>query len=222
MILRTFTPVIRLTFTLLLLLAGGSSARAQQPSPPQIFFAETPALLVRIDGAPVYRHVPGTDLARIVNTRAVIVKDAAGIHYMKVLDGWMESYDLMSHWSVSGASPFGDNRTIERTVVPPTADQPPQTLASTTSLDDNPPSIFVSTRPAALIVTDGAPRYETAPGTSLRYLANSQAKVFLEPTDDEIYVQVGPDWYRAWSTDGPWGFIPSTQLPADIARYIAR
>ena len=61
-----------LILTLLLLVAGGSSARAQQR--PEIVFAEALALLISIDGAPVYRHIPGTDLSRLVNTKALIVE----------------------------------------------------------------------------------------------------------------------------------------------------
>jgi hypothetical protein len=218
-----------LTCTLLLLLAGGSSARAQQS--PQVFFAEAPALLVRIEGAPVYRHIAGTDLARLVNTSALIVRDPGGILYLKVLDGWMESYDLTGDWSVSGVSPFGENRRVERAVVASTADRldgrpssaaKAQTIELINTLDDKPPTVFISTGPAALIVTDGPPRYETIPGTSLQYLANSHAKVFREPTDDEIYVRIDQAWYRAWTTDGPWESIPSDQLPTDIVRQIAQ
>ena len=216
---RTFTPVIQITFTLLLLIASGSSARAQPgQQEPHILFAEAPARLIRIDGAPVYRHIPDTDLERIVNTRALIVRDVAGLVYLKVLDGWMESYDLTGDWSVSGASPFGENTKIERAVLASTVDR----LDGRSRLDDHPPTILISTGPAALIVTDGPPRYETITGTSLRYLANSDSKVYLEPTDGETYVRIDGEWYRAWTTDGPWESIPSNELPQDIARQIAR
>ena len=56
--------------------------------------------LIRIDGDPVYRRIEGTDLERIVNTKVLIVRDSADIHYLKVRDGWMEAYGLMGDWSV--------------------------------------------------------------------------------------------------------------------------
>ena len=62
----------------------------------------------------------------------------------------------------------------------------------------------------------------TVPGTALRYLANTAAKVFREPTDDEWYVQVDGRWYRAWTSDGPWQGIADKELPADIASHMAR
>src|SRR4051812_41095202 len=83
-------PMARLTLALLLLVVGRSSAPAQPLR--HIFFAEAPAILIPVDGEPVYQPIPGTNLERIVNTRALIVRDGAGIHYVNVLDGWMESY----------------------------------------------------------------------------------------------------------------------------------
>ena len=62
----------------------------------------------------------------------------------------------------------------------------------------------------------------TVPGTALRYLANTVAKAFREPTDDEWYVQVDGRWYRAWTSDGPWQGIADKELPADIASHTAR
>src|SRR5258708_34654329 len=52
--------------------------------------------------------VPGTGLQRIINTPALIVRDASGMCYLKTLDGWMEAYSLDSgSWSVSGVPPEG-------------------------------------------------------------------------------------------------------------------
>ena len=53
-------------------------------------FAVAPALLVPINGDPAYRDVPGTGLQRVVNTEALILRDRANIHYLRIFDGWME------------------------------------------------------------------------------------------------------------------------------------
>jgi hypothetical protein len=196
---------------LLLLAASGSSPIAQSITndPRQIFFAESPARLILIDGDPVYRRVAGTELERIVNTSALIVRDSAGIHYLKVLDGWMESYALTGDWSASGAAPSGGREALERAA-----------NAQIVDVLEHSPTIFISSEPAALIVTDGPARYETVEGTSLEYLANTTATVFREPTDQELYVLVAGRWFRSWTTDGPWEFIPSNELPADIRQRV--
>ena len=229
MTLRIPASLTPLALALLLLLASGGSALAQQA--PQIFFAEAPAPLVRIEWAPVYRQIRSTGLERIVNTRVLIVRDTAGIHYLKALDGWMESYGLLGDWSVSGVSPFGENTAAERAAVASTADRldggkpsapQAQTVNLTDRLDENTPAIFISMKPAALVVTDGPPRYETIAGTSLQRLANSRSTVFLEPTDGEYYARVNGNWYRAWTLDGQWQSIADNKLPADIAKQGAR
>ena len=213
-----WTRPVRVTLTLLLLDASGSSARAQTEL--DIFFAESPAILILIDGDPVYRRIDGTDLERIVNTKVLIVRDTAGIHYLKVRDGWMEAYGLMADWSVSGVSPFGDRTALERAIEAETADLLDSAGSSKAgTLDEAPPAVFISSQPAALVITDGPPRYQTIDGTSLQYLANTTARVFREPTDQELYALVEGRWFRAWTTDGPWQLVPSDELPADIAKY---
>jgi hypothetical protein len=76
----------------------------------------------------------------------------------------------------------------------------------------------VSTTPAHLIITDGPEQYKKVEGTSLEYLANTTGNVFREPTDQQLYALVSGRWFRAWTTDGPWRFMPGSDLPADIAR----
>src|SRR6266850_2225726 len=89
---------------------GPLSARAQSVSMRTWSASgDAPALLIQIDGEPVYRHVEGTTLDRVVNSQAVIVRDPAGIHYLKVLDGWMEAYGLRGQWSIAGVSPLAFN-----------------------------------------------------------------------------------------------------------------
>jgi hypothetical protein len=228
MTIRFLTPPLSLPLVLLLLASSRSSAYAQ--ATPQMVFAEAPALLIQIDGEPVYRHIEGTNLDSLVNTQAPIVRGQADIHYLRVLDGWMEAYGLTGHWSVSGVSPLAFNRdwlpasNVDRQPVPASAaavleaskpfEEPGPMLQA------NPPAIYIATKPSVLIVTDGPPRYESIPGTPLAQLVNTTTTVFKEPTDDELYVLVMDRWFRAWTTDGPWQFVPAERLPSDIARQV--
>jgi hypothetical protein len=187
-----------------------------------IVFSEQPSILVQIGGQPVYQAVEGTGLQRIVNTSPFIVRDEAGIYYMKVFDGWMEAYDLTGLWSVSGAAPRGAEQALRQAVTQQTVDL--LIGASPAQRDDRPsldagavPEIVVSTEPAVLIVTDGPPRFVKVEGSALEYVENTTANVFKEPTDDELYVRTGGRWFRSWTTDGPWEFVPDRELPTDIA-----
>jgi hypothetical protein len=79
-------------------------------------FSEQPAILILIDGDPVYRAVQGTELQRVVNTRPFIVRDMDGIHYLKVFDGWMQAYSLTGLWSVAGVPPPGAPEALQQAV----------------------------------------------------------------------------------------------------------
>src|SRR5712691_10576249 len=55
--------------------------------PPRIIYSITPALLVLVDGPPVFRSVPDLNLERVINTRALILK--LGDHvYLYASDHW--------------------------------------------------------------------------------------------------------------------------------------
>jgi hypothetical protein len=187
----------------------------------KILFAHERAILIRIDGEPVYRLVKGTDLQRITNTKPFIVRDSAGIHYLKVLDGWMEAYGLTGMWSVAGVPPPGAELALRRAAVTRTVDllegTGPTPTGESPSLDAGAaPAIFISTTPAELIVVDGMPRFATLEGSSLEYIENTTASVFREPTDQELYVVISGRWFRSWTTDGPWEPVSPGDLPSDI------
>jgi hypothetical protein len=213
-------PICVSVMLLVMLTAGGNIVNAQIKSDrPRIFFAESPAILIRIDGDPVYRSVEGTHLERVINTKALIVRDSGGLHYLKVLDGWMEAFELTGEWLVSGVAPPGKEalqRVVDAKLVDVLDANGSQERGR--SLEEQAPAIYVSLEPAELITTDGPPQYQTVDGTSLEYMANTNANVFKEPTDQELYVLISGRWFRAWTTDSPWQFIPSNELPADIAK----
>lgn len=53
--------------------------------PPRLFFSTTPAILVLIDGPPALRQVAGTDLLRVLNTRALLLFDqTTGQYYLAI------------------------------------------------------------------------------------------------------------------------------------------
>jgi hypothetical protein len=202
-------------------LVTGRTIAADQSDPPRLLFAEHRAILILIDGDPVYRPVKGTDLERIVNTKPFIVRDTAGIHYMKVYDGWMEAYGFRGMWSVAGVPPPGAEQAFRRTAAARTVALVDAATARPSgrrpTLDDaTAPAIFVSTEPAELIVTSGPPRFVTVEGTSLEYVENTTANIFKEPTDEELYVLISGRWLRAWTTDGPWEVVSRSDLPSDI------
>ena len=197
------------------LLKGIPSAASENQSdshqPFRILFSPVPAVLVRIDGQPRYEQVDGTRLQRIANTPALIIRDEAGLHYLRMGDGWLEAYELTGSWSPAWLLPDGADIALGQAV------RADGTDLLRSLLQESRPAIVVSTTPADLVVTDGDPEFVAFNGTPLLYVRNTAAAVFREPTDREIYAHVTDGWFRAWTTSGPWERVPEDQLPADLA-----
>ena len=185
-------------------------------APMHIVFASGPAILIRVDGEPKYEDVNGTELQRMTNADAFILRDESGIHYLNVGGRWLEASEISGSWSVAGAVPDGadlarDGYTSQHQ--DPYASVQPHGPA---------PLVVVAEAPAALIITDGEPAYADVGGTPLLRMRNANATVFQEPTDRELYVHLPAGWFRAWTTNGPWQGVTQSELPADLARVTAR
>ena len=124
----------------------------------------------------------------------------------------MEAYDVTGLWSTSGTVPEGAEIALKQAL----SDERTDLFASGQSHGAT-PVLYVSITPAELIITDGEPEYVPVKRTGLLYVRNTTGKVFREPTDQELYVQVPAGWFRAWTTNGPWEPVPEDKLPADLA-----
>jgi hypothetical protein len=176
-----------------------------------ILFAQSPVAVVQIDGPAIYQAVPGTEFERVVNTRRFMIRDAAGMHYLKLSRGWMEADALLGTWATAGAIPPGAEQIFDDSLATNRVEQSGPGAADS-------PAVVVSMGPVTVVTTEGEIQFEALNDTSLLYARNASAPVFKEPTDKEIYVRLAAGWFRAWTTEGPWQRVPDTRLPADFAR----
>ena len=68
------------------------------------------------------------------------------------------------------------------------------------------PTVFVSTAPAELILLRGAPQYEPVPGTKLLWVRNTESDVFRLGQTGPVYYLVAGRWFSAPDFTGPWTF----------------
>ena len=191
-------------------------------TPPKVIVATRPAMLVYVDGPPAWRAVAGTDLQRAINTRVLLLKDAAGEHYLHLYDGYVEAPTLSGPWKAASQPPAGaevaEKAAIDSGQVDLMRGQTDATTGKMPTLSaSTPPDVFVETRPAELITFNGQPAYASIPGTALLYAENTSGNVFKCLTDQQTYLLISGRWYRAPSLDGPWQFVPANQLPGEFA-----
>lgn len=192
--------------------------------PPRIVFSEVPAILVFVDGEPVFRPAEGSRFQRLINTRPLVLKDASGVLYLHVFDGWLTARALDGAWQAL-ATPAKELDALATKLAPTNlvdflAGQPsaPDDPVSVPSLKSGPvPRPIVSSVPTELIVTDGEPSWAPIDGTRLLYVTNTTGNVFKLMSDQRTYVLISGRWFAAPSTAGPWEFVAGKSLPPDFA-----
>lgn len=191
---------------------------------PEIIFAQKPSVLVYIDGEPKYAPLKdsGGTLWRVINTRVLLLRDAAGKHYLHLYDGFMESPALAGPWKVSAKPPAQLKRAVNAARKQADVDllegERDQQTNSLPSLAGISPDIYIATQPTELFVTDGEPNLAPVAGTQLLYVTNSSGNIFKHLQDNKTYILVSGRWFRAASLSGPWEFVPAKNLPADFAK----
>ena len=76
----------------------------------------------------------------------------------------------------------------------------------------------MSTTPAELLVTRGAPQLSPIPKTKLLYVTNTENNIFLDVPTQNYYVLLSGRWYQSKSLEGPWTWVSWNQLPRDFAK----
>lgn len=195
-------------------------AQPLKNDPPRLIFSTVPAVLVSIDGEPVWKPIKGTKLQRVINTRPLLVRDGA-TYYLHLYDGWLQTADLAGSWTVAAHPPAAlseAQQSLQKQVdlldgSGADAASPKPTLANAPV-----PTVYISTAPAELVVTNGPPDYVPVPGTQLLYVKNTTGNVFKNLSDQAWYLLVSGRWYRASDLNGTWSYMDPTRLPGDFAR----
>ena len=189
--------------------------------PPQFVFSRTAAVLVAIEGEPVWRPVEDTGLLRVFNTRALLLKDSAGQIYLHLFDGFLGAPSLSGPWTAvkKPPTPVGQaaKKLAQAKVVDLMEGPPDEKTGKKPSLATAVPQIITATRPTELIVTEGPPDWVPIQTTNLLYVKNTTGNVFKHLGDQQTYVLVTGRWFRAPDFQGPWQFVAGTELPADFA-----
>jgi hypothetical protein len=183
--------------------------------PPAIVMSTTPAVLVNIDGAPIWSPIPGTDLKYVVNTNWDVFEHAPSrTLYLRHGEVWLAAAALDGSWRAAGTLPASFSRLpADANWNEVRASFPGRRLTS-----DRLPRVFVSTSPAELILLRGAPSYVmVAAGSELLWVNNTESDVFRMGRTGRVYYLVAGRWFSAPDFTGPWTFA-TPALPADFQR----
>ncbi len=197
--------------------AAPAAEVALDNSPPRIFVSQRPASLVVFDGEPVTAPVSGTTLMVAINTNWDVFQDTTTKTWFLLVNGsWLAAPDAKGPWTPAGRLPAAFNALpADANFAKVREDIPGRALSVAAA-----PTVFVSTSPAAIIVTSGAPQMVAIPGTKLQYVSNTDAALFRDTASGRLYFLVSGRWFAAPGPEGPWTFA-TTSLPPDFARIPA-
>jgi hypothetical protein len=173
--------------------------------PPIIEFRETLAVLLIYDGEPRYSDVDNSDYERVLNTPFVVVrKKQSDEYWLSSGKFWYSATNPMGPWTPSSSPPRDLTQMVQSAEVD--GEQP-----------ESPPAIVAASQPTELIVTQGAPDWQSLPGGELLYVQNTETPWLRDLPTGNMYVLLSGRWFRANSKDGPWTFVRADELPTSFA-----
>ncbi|RLE24725.1 MAG: carbohydrate-binding family V/XII, partial [Actinobacteria bacterium] len=183
-------------------------------TPPTILFADYPAVLVAIDGAPSLLQIPNTELRIVINTPFLIMEDLKDQHFYLYAgnEAWYDASAIEGPWRVTERVPARvlEMQPLEK--LETEGEIPDEFMGSTVF-----PKIIVATEATELIVTDGPPRFRPIGSGELSHLSNTKSDVLLESATQRYFVLLSGRWFSSESLNGPWVFVASDALPPSFA-----
>jgi hypothetical protein len=181
--------------------------------PPTILYSARPASLVVFDGDPILAPITGSTLSFVVNTNWDLFFDPAGEGNWYLLNNgsWFHAPKATGPYQPAEALP----EALRALPDEPNLAEARRAIPGRTLAPDSVPTIFVSTKPAEIIVTDGPPAYSKIPETQLQYVINSNSTLFRHEPTGRFYYLVSGRWFSAASLEGPWSFA-TPDLPPDF------
>ncbi len=185
-------------------------ASQMKNTPPKIIYANEASILVFIDGEPVVQNTERQDVGKVMNSPFLILK-YQNAFYLSNGNVWYKSSSATGKFLPEKNAP-----SAVRTVAESMKTDDDSTIAD--SEGDFYPKVIVSTEPAELIQTDGAPDFSAIQETSLLYVSNSEDQLLFDIGSQKYYVLLSGRWYTTSRLDGDWVYIQTDGLPADFAK----
>ena len=89
-------------------------------------------------------------------------------------------------------------------------------IPATAPVKNDPPTIFISMKPAILLLVNGAPSMAPIANSNLQFVVNANWPVFVEQGSSTYYLFDGKGWLTCASLGGTWA--PTNQLPKQMSK----
>ena len=182
--------------------------------PPVIFYSAKPAVLVIFDGDPIWSPIDGNDLKFAVNTNWDLFEHAVTkTYFLRIENSWMTAPSIQGPWTPAGTLPDS----FAKLPADANWNDVKAAVPGTPIAAGKASTVFVSTKPAEMLLVRGEPIYAPVAGTTLLWMNNTESDVFRAGKTGPIYYLVAGRWFSAPAFSGPWTFA-SLALPEDFKK----
>lgn len=192
---------------------NGAGVQGLNHDAPVIYYRESDAILIIIDGDPRWKSDTKGKVEYVMNSPFFIAREPNTTqYYIKGGDFWYRASGIEEEWAAVERVPKAIMQFAEANA--------PQTPEETEQEEsDLPPTIIVSTVPAELINVDGEPDYQQIKSTNLLFVKNTESDILLDINEQQHYVLISGRFYSSKTlADGSWEFVEPTELPNDFAK----
>src|SRR5215471_7476390 len=181
--------------------------------PPVVFYSTKPAVLINLDGDPIWSPTGQNDLRFAVNaSRDLFEHMPSSSYYVRIDTTWMTATSLDGPWTRAGRLPESFSKLPDEDRWKDARSAVRERSAGSVN-----PTVLVSTRPAELVLLRGAPVYVPVRGTGLLWISNTDSDVFRAGKTGTVYYLVAGRWFSAPDFTGPWTFA-SLSLPPEFKK----
>ena len=191
------------------------NAEGIKADPPTVFFSKTPAILVNLDGDPIWNAIQGNDLKVAINTNWDLFEHGpTKTFYLLAGDSWLKATDLKGPWTAASPLPESFSKLpADENFKEVKSKLPGKKLSADTT-----PKVFVSLVPAEMILLTGEPKYLPVTGAGqLLWVSNTTSDVFRMGPTGPVYYLVAGRWFSGPDFTGPWTFA-TPKMPAEFKR----
>ncbi len=181
--------------------------------PPKIIYVSKPSVLILIDGDPQLKDIQNTQLQHVANSPyTIFLNKADRQYYLYGGEVYFTAPSINGPWKTTKNIPKDIKKLLDQN-----KDAAKNTNTVTLTSKDTIPEVVVSTVPAELITTKGAPVFVDIDSTSLQYVSNSEDNVFRDKKGSAFWLLKSGRWYSSNSLQGPWTYVAAESIPKDFA-----
>jgi hypothetical protein len=182
--------------------------------PPVIFYSRSRGGSAEHRQRPRLEPHQDSDLRFVVNTNWDLFEyPPTKTQYLRYDQSWLSAPSVNGPWKPAGKLPDA----FAKLPADKNWDEVKAAVPGRTLTAAEVPTVFVSTKPAEMILLHGDANYQLVTGTKLLWISNTDSDLFRLEKNGPLFYLISGRWFSAPGFSGPWTFA-TQNLPEDFKK----